>query len=347
MRHLLMLIAGFVIVVTLILPADVKAQVAVDEDPCSPPGYRTDFRPDPSGGPTEVVLGVRIIDILEITDVDQTIKIDMAVRMRWNDPRLIAWDGCKLAIGDIWFPEIFLKNSGRIFTSWPETATIEEDGNVIYLQRMSGTFSSYANLSGFPFDKQSIVLRIYPVEGDVEHVLFRIDKTFTGMSSLLNISDWKITETHADVVEEPFEATGQIMSGYLLEISAERYLGYYIWKIMIPIAVIVFMSWCAFWIDPKQFGTQIGLSATSVLTMVAFVFATTNMLPRLGYVTLLDWYIAGSTLFVFAALLVTLMTGYLAWRESTVLARRLDSINRWAFPLTFFALLLALYANAP
>lgn len=270
----------------------------------------------------------------------------MAVRMRWNDPRLVAWDGCKLAIGDIWFPGIFMKNSGRMFTSWPETASVGNDGDVTYVQRVSGTFSSYANLTRFPFDKQSIALRIYPLEGDVSNVLFRIDDTFTGIASLLNISDWEITGTHADVVEEMFEATGQMKSGYLLEISANRALGYYIWKIMLPIAVIVFMSWCAFWIDPKQFSTQIGLSATSVLTMIAFVFATTNMLPRLGYVTLLDWYIAGATLFVFAALLVTLITGYLAWRESTVLARRLDSINRWAFPLAFLALCIVFYANA-
>lgn len=62
------------------------------------------------------------------------------------------------------------------------------------------------------------------------------------------------------------------------------------------------MSWSPLWIDTKQIWTRIRLSATSVLTIVAFIFTTTNLLPRLGYFTTLDSYIAGATFFVFMAL---------------------------------------------
>ena len=46
---------------------------------------------------------------------------------------------------------------------------------------------------------------------------------------------------------------------------------------------------------PDHHDAQIGLSATSMLTLIAFIFATTNMVPALSYLTRLDHFIVGST----------------------------------------------------
>ncbi|WP_433989498.1 Cys-loop ligand-gated ion channel (plasmid) [Pseudoseohaeicola sp. NH-UV-7] len=345
MRHFLMVLAVFFVAIAALAPGGARAQTTVPENPCAPPTYRTDIRPGSSGPATEITFGLRVADLLEIDDVNQTISIDLAIRMRWTDPRLAAWDGCKLSIDDIWFPDLVLKNSGRMFSRWPETVSVEEGGKITYLQRISGSFSSYHKLTDFPFDKQTIALRIYPLDWSIGKVVFRNDEAFTGMSPLLNISDWAITGIQAELVEETFEAVDQLRSGYLLQISAERYLSYYFWKIMLPISLIVFMSWCVFWINPEQFGTQLGLSATSVLTMIAFIFSTTSMLPRLGYFTMLDRYVAGATVFVFLALLQSLCTGYLASKDRTAIAGRIDLISRFAFPLAFFALCAQFYAG--
>lgn len=346
MRYSLILPAAFYAAMALVNPAAVSAQSEAQENPCAPPSYRTDVRPDNAGPPTEIVFGARVADLLEINDVNQTITIDLAIRMRWKDPRLAGWEGCRLSVRDIWFPDMMMKNSGRVFYRWPETVNVQEDGNVTYLQRISGTFSSYHSLVDFPFDEQTIPIWIYPLDWSIGKVVFRVDDTFTGLASPLNISDWKITGANAELIEKDFDAFGQVRTGYLLQISAERYLSYYFWKIMLPIALIVVMSWCVFWISPAQFGTQIGLSATSVLTMIAFIFATTNVLPRLGYFTMLDRYVAGATVFVFIALLQSLSTGYLASVDRMALANRMDAISRIAFPLAFIALSAKFYVDA-
>lgn len=347
MRHALVFLAILNVAMALLAPMTAQAQTPSQQDPCAPPQYRTDVRPDPSGPPTVIDFGVRIADLAEINDVNQTITIDLVVRMRWTDPRLADWEGCRVSIADIWFPEPIMKNSGRVFSRWPETASVENGGKITYLQRISGTFSSYHHLADFPFDKQVISLRIYPLDWSISKLIYRIDETFTGMTPLLNISDWAITDASAELVQEDFEAFDQVRTGYLLNISAERYKSYYFWKIMLPIALIVVMSWCVFWINPEQFGTQIGLSATSVLTMIAFIFATTNMLPRLGYFTMMDRYIAVATVFVFAALLQSLSTGYLASTGRARLAERIDKISLFAFPLAFAALCVKFFTDAP
>jgi hypothetical protein len=95
------------------------------------------------------------------------------------------------------------------------------------------------------------------------------------------------------------------------------------------------MSWCVFWINPAQYGPQIGLSATSMLTLIAFIFATTNMVPRLGYLTLLDRFIVFSTILVFLALIESLTTIYLVSKEKKELAMRVDLLSRFVFPIVF------------
>lgn len=311
---------------------------AMAQDPCAPPALRTDVRPGPSDEPTEVALAMYVIDLIEINDVNQTISADVAMRMQWRDERLAALAGCRMPVSAIWYPNLMLLNSGRIFSRWPKTVSIEEGGVVTYLQRGAGTFSSYHSLERFPFDTQEISLRFFPVDWTYPKVTLVPDLTLSGISPKLNISDWQILGVETVIGQQELPAIGKTYSTFDLVLRAERHSMFYVLKIMLPIALIVSMSWMVFWIDAREFGTQLGLSATAVLTMIAFIFATTNMLPRLGYFTLLDRYIATATVFVFAALLQALTTGYVASRGHTQAARRIDVASRILFPAVFFLL---------
>jgi cadmium resistance protein CadD (predicted permease) len=75
-----------------------------------------------------------------------------------------------------------------------------------------------------------------------------------------------------------------------------------------------------------------------MLTLIAFIFATTNMVPKIGYFTILDRFIVGATILVFLALIQSLTTTYLVSKEHAELAIRVDRNSRIAFPLVFVAL---------
>ncbi len=344
-RHPVLALCLLLTAVLVASPFATMAQQVSDAPACVAPDQRTDLRPGTNETPTEVTLGLRVVDLLEINDVDQTITIDVAMRMQWVDQRLSGLAGCKIPISTIWFPKLIMKNSGRMFHRWPETVSIDEGGKVTYLQRVSGTFAGYQQLQDFPFDNQVISLWFYPLDWSVEKLVFRDDADFTGVAPPLNISDWSINSVTGGVIEADFEAFGQIRSGFLLEVNASRHVGYYIWKVMLPVGLIVVMSWCVFWINPRDFGTQLGFSASSVLTMIAFIFATTSLLPKLGYFTVLDRFVGTATIFVFIALLQSLVTGYLASKDQKLLAVRIDLVSRILFPLVFFGLCAGLYFN--
>ena len=72
---------------------------------CSVPSDLTTARPDPEGTPTEVAVGIYVIDLMKINDAEQTFTADFYFMVRWRDPRLSVNElgrsiaGCNLAPG--------------------------------------------------------------------------------------------------------------------------------------------------------------------------------------------------------------------------------------------------------
>lgn len=302
---------------------------------CSVPNVATDVRPAEGEGPTQVSVGVRMIDLMEIDDVGQSLTGEFAVRQTWRDPRLAELAGCTASLDDVWSPGMIFASSERLFTKRLPRVEIGADGLTTSLQIYYGTLPTYHNLRDFPFDDHVFGIWLLSPGHTADQVEILVDEQFTGRRDLLNISDWNIGSVSAMIDEYFLEAYGSVHSRYQLLISAERIRIFYVWKVILPLCLIVAMSWTVFWIDPTNFGPQIGLSATSMLTLIAFMFSTTNMVPKLGYPTVLDLFTAGSLVLVFMALLQSLWTIYLVGQGRHVLAKRVDRVSRAVFPAAF------------
>jgi len=129
----------------------------------------------------------------------------------------------------------------------------------------------------------------------------------------------------------------------VFEFQAKRRTGYYIWKVIVPLVLIVFMSWTVFWISAENIGAQIGVATSSILTLIAYRFILGNLLPRVSYLTQLDYFILGATVLVFLALLEVVVSSALAQRGNKEQAHRVDVAARLLFPLTFALLVPAVF----
>ena len=223
--------------------------------------------------------------------------------------------------------------------SRPREVSIGPGGQVKYLQRYYGALASYHNLRDFPFDEHRLVISLFPIDSSENEVRLVVNETFTGRRDYLNISDWEIQAVKGVVRRAKLGAFGEFHAFYDFEITTRRITNYYVWKVILPIFLIVAMSWAVFWIAPAQADTQITLSATTMLTMIAFIFATTNMVPELGYLTRLDQFIIGSTILVFLALVQSVFTSFLIVRDRRKVTVSLDRVCRFAFPLAFTVLM--------
>ncbi len=112
----------------------------------------------------------------------------------------------------------------------------------------------------------------------------------------------------------------------------KRIANFYVWRAILPLTFIVLMPWAVFWIDPDMVGVQISLAATSVLTLIAFLFSLQSMLPMLSFLTRLDKFLFASLALVFIAFAEAVATAVLAKHERGTLAVAIDRWARWSYP---------------
>lgn len=286
---------------------------------------------------TEVIANLYVLDLLKIDDADQTAFIDFALWLSWEDASLAsAGENDRFfRPNQIGVPNIQVINSLSLTNRRVEVVEVDAEGHAIYRKRLVGTISVPRDLTDFPVDDH--VLQTNAVAAgmnrDVELV---IDESLTGQSETFSIPEWDVGEGRAYVSQ--FVAAGESFPMLVYEFEISRKFGYYVWKVLVPLAMVVMMSWVVFWLDPKQAGPQIGIAATSILTLIAYRFTLGFLVPRLSYLTRLDVFIAGASLLVFLALVEALVTVSIT-DDRPSLARRLDIGSLWLFPSAFALLL--------
>ncbi len=302
-------------------------------------------RPGKAEGATVVGFFVFVIDIDDIDGAEQNFAVNVFLFLSWNDKRL-ACEGDivrRFPLKEVWNPRILIVNQqGLIRPSMPEVVEVQPDGTVTYRQRYVGRMSQPLKLSEFPFDEHDFTIHFISAGHRPEELLFVPGvprdnmELFVGggMQERVSLPDWRILSYRAENrAYEP--VAGTEVSGFVFEFRAKRYAAYYIWQVIAPLIFIVMMSWGGFWIDPTNAGAQIGVATSSILTLIAYRFMLGNLLPRLPYMTRLDYFTLGSTVLVFLTLVEVIITTKLVRSKMDMLGRKIDRWCRVVFPLAF------------
>ncbi len=293
-------------------------------------------RPGRDQGPTKVEVEIFLLDVDDVDGASQSFEANVYYEQRWNDPRLAHEDigGRSRPLSDIWHPRIQLFNQQRVWKSFPEVAEIAPNGDVIYRQRVWGSFSQPLVLRDFPFDRQVFEIRLGAVRYTSEQVELAVDPD-SRISEQFSLPDWNVVSWKVESKAIQTVSGGEKFAAIALSFEATRRGGYYIGKVIIPLVLIVAMSWVVFWIDPRESGTQISVAITAMLTLIAYRFAIGTNVPKLDYMTRLDLFIIGSSLLVFASLIQVVVTSSFARTDRYLKAREIDLWCRWLFPIAF------------
>lgn len=290
-------------------------------------------RPTAWGEPTEVQIGIYVIDVDEVNSADQSFAASVYFQAQWNNP-LLAHEGPgpKLrSLTDVWNPRLTIIGQQMIWRSYPEYVEIQPDGTVVYRQKIWGRFSQPLRLQDFPFDQQKLSIHIVAaglLENDVHMVpLFTDTGATSGIAETFSLPDFDVVSSNANPRPYFLYKGHAGVAGFEMTISIVRQPTYYILKVIIPLCLIVIMSWLPRWIAIAETGTNIGISTSAFLTLVAYLFAITVLLPRVSYVTRMDRFILLSTMMVFAGLI------HSAWNAVMIGKQKHEStemIGRWS-----------------
>ena len=246
--------------------------------------------------PMEINVGFELNQVTNVNQRDENYGVVGIFRAEWVD-RSLAFDASDheatvISYADRQFIGWLELNS----VDWPDfrivnlqtkeiqhrILNIHSDGRVFFEEHLAATLQAPEfDFRKFPFDKQDLWLRIQTRMPNTSVVLgIHENPNFNRIGTQLGEEEWVIFKSDANITNE---------SGYSrfnLDMKASRNTTYYIYRLLLPIGLILIIGWALFLIFDHN--TQIAAASGNLLVFIAFNFTVADDLPRLGYLTFLD-----------------------------------------------------------
>jgi len=306
-------------------------------------------RPNAGGPPVEIGVQFGLLDIDAVDDRAQRFNIDAYFEIRWTDSRLAVNPGSGLTnsvrnvpLDAIWTPGLTIVNDRGLSLMLPQVATVDERGNVLVRQRISGPLAVDLDLHDFPFDTQLLDINIVSYRYPPSELAFSKDTIIIGNPQDFSADSWRFDIQDPAFSEFRLSEDGDGRPMLTFNIRAERNAKFHVLTLAIPMTLILFMAWAAHWLRPDIVPARISLTTATVFSLIALGVSVRLSLPQIDYLTRADLFVMQSTLLVMLSLGVTVLATRWVHLGREDDATRLTRITRWAFPLVF--LLIALLA---
>jgi len=166
-----------------------------------------------------------------------------------------------------------------------------------------GVFAELLELKAFPFDCQDFSIicwsntilkkqQIIPFDlffGTNKNDCFndeglgKLGLLTVNLSSSNITSEWTVKNAHVSIEK-------RYRSNMYMIIKGRRVFNLYLWRIFIPVFLLVLGSTVSFLLSPTYGGDRVTLVFTAVLANVVYQLAVYGELPQIPYMTYLDWY---------------------------------------------------------
>lgn len=294
--------------------------------------------------PVEIEVEAYLNDLIQIHDADKSFVADIFFRAEWTDPRLAhgSPEPCSVDRSGIWTPRLQLLNRRDIDRVSEPELVVAPDGRVRQTVRAYGDFSFQADLTDFPFDRQELHFAL--IAGvPVQDAIIVTRRQDVGVADSLSVSNWQISAGDSLSSEHYIAPVERTFSRLDLVFTAERLTGFYTWQLLVPLFLVVMMTWTVFWMPLEFVAPRVGLVATSMLTLIAYRFSMASILPPIAYLTRLDKFMVASSVLVFAALAAAVAVTWLEERGDLQHALRLNMAARVAAPLLFLSVFVLVF----
>lgn len=263
--------------------------------------------------PEEVDCMFYIDAIYHVDTVHQVFDANVVVRYRWRltesqaERYLASPDTFKICKYQDLHPRFKIPNLKELqeWKDYPKKFKTTTS-NEVYCEssfRVVGTFMEKMELESFPFDIQDITITLV-CNVPTNYYILTPNKKESDIGIMrekfLTMSEWSVETlsvqfTHTQKSESRSRTEKSVMRIF---VKVRRKWIAYFWRVIIIMAIINFCSLFVFCIDISEPGDRGGHIFTIMLTAVAFQFVVQTELPKLPYLTYLDYYVLSSYAFI-------------------------------------------------
>ncbi|WP_377192174.1 hypothetical protein [Ruegeria meonggei] len=301
--------------------------------------------------PLKVGIGIQIDQVTSVDQKSENYGAVVVLRVEWTDPAL-AFD--RDAVGreyQVFNPRTLAEHASDVGAVVPafvihnqqsnkwiheSAASLHYDGHVVYVEKSSLTLQApHFDFRKYPFDTQEFffeVVSIFPSE----YVSYYPLEDHSGLGNLLGEEEWVMGNPqvlHSTVVGLSGRESDQVA----LAFEGHRHLTYYVIRVFLPMLVLISVGWALFFLD--EYRRRIEIAGGNLLVFVAFNWAISADLPKLGYLTFLDFVLQCMFLMTGALIVFNVALRKMKVSGHEGRARMLDNYAiKWIYPLGYAAI---------
>ena len=193
-----------------------------------------------------------------------------------------------------------------------DTYAVNDGAHLSYKSKSVYKIKNEFNLKNFPFDKQTLKIFLRQDENEISEERFLVSnwtmRKAEEFKNLNSIEGWNITNVNMNYKVYDHTLKSGFFDGFELVFEIERKSRYYIFKIILPIILILIVCWSAVWIKPKDLESRLTITIVCLLSLIAYNFVIDKDLPKLEYLTVMDHIILISYIYATIPTFLSIIT---------------------------------------
>jgi hypothetical protein len=265
-----------------------------------------------------VKVGLFVSDISAINEHDETVELEGNLYVSWQDKSLVSdqtqyytGQAALIKLRDIWRPYLQIQHSRGKRQQEAIFLKISKTGEVFYQERFNVTIETELNIRQFPFDHHQLTIIVQPFTTGYGNIVMQADMKRQGKGQHTYIQQWKVSNYHATVIN-PTTTQPDIIPQYVYSLDYARQPGYFVLKVLLPLLIIMILSWLGCWLTGEALVNRIAFMMTAVLTMVAFQWILFRHIPLVSYYTFFDAIVLFSYITVGSNMLLLVVAHHVA-----------------------------------
>ncbi|ESN98212.1 hypothetical protein HELRODRAFT_84668, partial [Helobdella robusta] len=265
-----------------------------------------------------VKLGIRINSFYSISESTMDYMVSFNLQQQWRDKRLqfnpneTKFKMLKLGEGTwlrIWIPDTFFRNEKKAnfhdVTVANRMLQLNSTGYLLYVTKISATFSCQMKLQYYPLDTQFCPITIESFGYTTDDMYFQ---WMDGKAEkVIDLGENKILPqfTIERFIRRDCSQNYTAGTYPCLEVRfvLRRDIGFFLIQVYVPSILIVILSWVSFWINIESSPARVSIGLLTVLTTTTMSAGARASLPRVSYIKAIDVWMICCLIFVFASLI--------------------------------------------
>jgi len=326
--------------------------------PAAPSGVATwqGLMPPAGSAPFPIQADFLLLDLEKINDEEETFEFSGILTLTWKDSRQVFDPAIVSApetmlhgefqfneLAPSWYPQVILSNAADVQDVQGVLQRGYPDGTVKLVQTVNATARSALALRRYPFDRQELEIVFEVLGFDDTEIALKPGSTALN-DNMMRTPQWDLLDIGATTgsLSAPYAAASGRSSTFVITLDVQRQPFFVMRLVVLPLAVIMVLSWSVFWMDRSSLGDRMAVSFVGILTSVAYQSTVSEIMPQISYMTLIHGFLYLSFLLMCSTVVINLVVGTRDRRGDFVSGDLIDRRCRWLFPLLSVVLFTAL-----